>query len=98
MSLVLPAGKPTMRLRIRRQHQSHQLVGSNRRSRHQRGFYKIPSSITLFWTTDVFFGQPIWLAQLNAVLWAKPFMLPAPMIWGLAHLRQRFVRWSQARV
>jgi len=20
------------------------------------------------------FGQPIWLAQLNAVLWAKPFM------------------------
>jgi hypothetical protein len=32
------------------------------RSRHQRGFYKIPSSITLFWTTDVFFGQPIWLA------------------------------------
>ena len=27
----------------------------------------------VFWTTDVFFGQPSWLAQLNAVLWAKTF-------------------------
>jgi hypothetical protein len=52
------------------------------RSRHQRGFYKIPSSITLFWTTDVFFEQPIWVAQLNVVLWAKPFMVSAPTIWG----------------
>jgi hypothetical protein len=40
----------------------------------------------------VFFGQPIWLAQLNAVLWAKPFMIPARLDLGLAHLRQRFVR------
>jgi len=38
------------------------------RSHHQRGFYKIPSSITLFWTTDVFFEQPIGPAQLNAVI------------------------------
>src|SRR5215813_3555600 len=39
------------------------------------------------------FLKPMWLAQLNAVLWAKPFMIPAPapMIWSLAHLRQRFV-------
>jgi hypothetical protein len=36
----------------------------------------------------VFFGQPIWLPQVNAVLWAKPFMVPAPTIWGLAYLRQ----------
>jgi hypothetical protein len=46
----------------------------------------------------LFFGQPMWLAQLNAVLMAEPLMLPAPTIWDLAHLRQRFVRWSQARV
>ena len=28
----------------------------------------------------LFFGQPTRLPQLNAVLWAEPFMIPAPMI------------------
>jgi hypothetical protein len=27
-----------------------------------------------------FFRQPMWLAQLNAVLQAKPFIKPVPMI------------------
>jgi len=46
----------TQRLRMRRQRQSHQLVGSNRRSRHHRGLYRIASSITFFWTTDMVCG------------------------------------------
>ena len=39
-----------------------------------------------------FFEQPMWLAQLNAVLWGKPFIIPVLMICGLAYLRQTFVR------
>jgi hypothetical protein len=35
-------------------------------ARHQRGLYKIPSSITVFWTTDVIFGQPMWLLLICA--------------------------------
>src|SRR5262249_34000861 len=34
-------------------------------ARHHPGLYRIASSIK-------FFGQPMWLAQLNAVLWAEP--------------------------
>ena len=67
-------------------------VSHDWRQRHDPGLYGIASSIT-------FFEQPMWLAQLNAVLWAKPFIIPAPapMIWGLAHLRQRFVRRCHGR-
>ena len=30
--------------------------------------YKMPSSITVFWTTDVVFGQPMWAGPVKAVL------------------------------
>jgi hypothetical protein len=39
----------------------------------------------------------MWLAQLNAVLWTERFMLPAPMIWCLVYLRQRFVHRCHGR-
>jgi hypothetical protein len=51
-------------------------------------FTKCPRQLLFFGQPMCFFGQTMWLALLNAVLWAKPFMIPAPMIWGLAHPRQ----------
>ena len=59
-------------------------------ARHHPGLYRIAPSIK-------FFGQPMWLAQLNAVLWAEPFIVPAPMIWCLVYLRQIFVRRCHER-
>jgi hypothetical protein len=38
----------------------------------------------------------LWLAQLNAGLWAERFIVPAPMIWCLVYVRQRFVHRCHA--
>src|SRR5215471_7564513 len=58
------------------------------RRSHQPGFCNITSLITFFSTTDV--AGPVKCGASG-----ETFHYTCAYFWGLAHQRQRFVRWSQ---